>query len=63
MGYKRVKNSQKKIFEGRTARIFLKRFIPLYPLDYQLVTHQIQLTKYRRSLLDYAKPLHKLVTY
>lgn len=63
MGYKGVKNSQKKIWEGRTTGFHLKRFIPPYPLDSQLVTYQIQLTEYRQPLLDCAKPLHNLVTY
>ena len=44
MGYKRVKNCSKKIFEGRTTGFHLKRFIPPQPLEYKLVTHKKQLT-------------------
>ena len=63
MIYKGVKNCSKKIFEGRTTGFLLKRFIPPYTLDYQLVTHKKQLTENGWPLLDCAKPLHKLVTY
>ena len=55
MSYKRVKNSQKKIWEGRTPRIHLKRFIPPYTLDYQLVTYLIQLTEIFWVGIDTAK--------
>ena len=63
MVYKGSKNCSKKIWEGRTTGFLLKRFIPPYTLDYQLVTHKKQLTEYRQPLLECAKPLHKLVTY
>ena len=39
------KIAQKKIWEGRTTGFLLKRFIPPYTLDYQLVTHKKQLTE------------------
>lgn len=66
MGYKSVKNSQKKFGRVAPPRTFLKRFTPdtlLQLFDYQSVTYQIQLTEYRQPLLACAKPLHKLVTY
>lgn len=58
MGYKGSKILKKKF--GKVAptdslKTFYTPDTPLYPLDYQQVTHQIQLSESGQPLLDTAK--------
>ena len=41
MGYKRVKNSQKKIWEGRTHTDSLKTFYPRHPFCRSLIFNKL----------------------